>query len=62
VANPVWIGDAALFPDRYGDVAVPALLDATRGNSVAANMYVPSIFLTSSTLSDFYDVSTCPAA
>lgn len=61
VANPVWIGDAALFPDRYGDVAVPALLDAMRGKDVAANMYVPSTFLTSSTLGDFYDVSDCPA-
>lgn len=61
VANPVWIGDAALFPDRYGDVAVPALLAAMKGRSVAANMYVPSTFVTSATLGDFYDVSDCPA-
>lgn len=61
VANPIWIGDAALFPDRYGDVAVPALLDAMRGKSVPANMYVPSTFVTSATLGDFYDVSACPA-
>lgn len=61
VANPVWIGDAALFPDRYGDVAVPALLDAMRGRSVPVNMYVPSTFVTSGTLGHFYDVSDCPA-
>lgn len=61
VVNPVWIGDAALFPDRYGDVAVPALLTAMTGKSVPANMYVPSTFVTSGTLGDFYDVSDCPA-
>jgi ribose transport system substrate-binding protein len=61
VANPVWIGDAALFPDRYGDVAVPALLDAMRGKDPAVSMYVPSTFVTSSTLGNFYDLSRCPA-
>ena len=61
LANPVWIGDAALFPDRYGDVAVPALLDAMKGQVGAANMYVPSTFVTSATVGDFYDVSDCPA-
>jgi ribose transport system substrate-binding protein len=61
LANPVWIGDAALFPDRYGDVAVPALLDAMKGKVVAANMYVSSTFVTSATLGDFYDVGDCPA-
>ena len=61
LVNPVWIGDAALFPDRYGDVAVPALLDAMKGQVVAANMYVRSTFVTSATVGDFYDVSDCPA-
>jgi len=33
--HPQLIGDAALFPDRYGDVAVPALLDVLHGRSPA---------------------------
>lgn len=60
VANPDWIGDAALFPDRYGDVAVPALLDALQGRSVPMSMQVRTTFLISATLGDFYDLSDCP--
>lgn len=33
--HPQLIGDAALFPDRYGDVAVPALMDVLNGGSPA---------------------------
>ena len=61
VANPRWIGDAALFPDRYGDVAVPALLDAIHGQEVLPAMYVQTTFVTARTISDFYDVRDCPA-
>ena len=42
IANPQWIGDAALFPDRYGEVAVPALLDALQGRQIPANMFIGS--------------------
>ncbi len=60
LADPAWIGDAALFPERYGEVAVPALLDAMAGRKVPPSMYVRSTFVSSATLGDFYDVSECP--
>lgn len=60
VANPQWIGDAALFPDRYGEVAVPALLDALGGREIPPSMYVETTFVTADSLDDFYDISDCP--
>lgn len=61
VANPAWWGDAALFPDRYGEVAVPALLDMLAGRSVPGNVHVRTAFVTAATLGDFYPVEKCPA-
>ena len=61
VAEPWWIGDAALFPDRYGEVAVPALLDAIAGKVVPADMYVETTFVTADSIAEFYDVGDCPA-
>lgn len=60
VANPQWIGDAALFPDRYGDVAVPALLDALQGREIPPKMYVETAFVTADSLGQLYDLSDCP--
>jgi ribose transport system substrate-binding protein len=60
IADPQWIGDAALFPDRYGEVAVPALLDSLRGQEIPRNMFIATEFLTADSLPDFYDVADCP--
>lgn len=60
IANPRWIGDTALFPDRYGEVAVPALLDALQGREIPRNMYIATMFVTADSLADYYDVSDCP--
>jgi ribose transport system substrate-binding protein len=55
-----WLGDAALFPDRYGEVVVPALLDALRGAAVPPAMYVVPTFLTAGTVSTYYPHDACP--
>jgi hypothetical protein len=60
VANPLWVGDAALFPDRYGEVAVPALFDALAGRSVPGMLFVQTAFVTAATLPDYYPVADCP--
>ena len=62
MANPDWIGDAALFPDRYGEVAVPVLLDALQGHAVPRTIYVPTTFVTAVTMAHFYDVADCPGS
>ncbi len=59
VANPQWIGDAALFPDRYGEVAVPALFDALDGRVPPPSLYVETTFLNASNISSYYDETEC---
>ena len=54
-----WIGAAALFPDRYGQVVVPALLDALAGQAVPALVNVQTTFLTATTIKDYYDTTGC---
>ncbi len=60
LASPEWIGDAALFPDRYGEAVVPAVLDAIEGRSIPSTIYIPAAFLTATTLGSFYDIADCP--
>ncbi|WP_188943426.1 sugar ABC transporter substrate-binding protein [Nakamurella endophytica] len=60
-ADTGWAGDAALFPDRYGEVAVPALLDALHGRPVPGAMVVPSSFVTAATVRALYPADECPA-
>jgi ribose transport system substrate-binding protein len=57
--NHGWIGDAALFPDRYGEVVVPALLDALNGDPVPPAMYVETRFLTATSVDRYYDATEC---
>ena len=61
-ADAGWIGDAALFPDRYGEVAVPALLDAMQGITFPRIVYVPTTFVRAATMAHFYDVADCPGS
>lgn len=60
IADRFWIGDAALFPDRYGEVVVPAMLDALGGRSVPARMFIESSFVTATDIADLYDDADCP--
>lgn len=58
--NPRWLGDAALFPDRYGELVVPSLIDAMAGRSIPQAMLTTPQFVDVSTVSGSYDVSSCP--
>jgi len=55
--NPNWIADAGYFPERYGEIAVPYLLDTISGKDVPKLLYVPHIAITGKNISDHYDVS-----
>ncbi|MBM9466005.1 sugar ABC transporter substrate-binding protein [Nakamurella leprariae] len=59
--TPQWLGDTALFPDRYGEVAVPALLDALAGKALPRIISLETTFVTAETVGDVYDLDDCPA-
>jgi len=37
--NPVWLADAAYFPEAYGRTVIPAMIDLLRGNQLPAELY-----------------------
>lgn len=46
--NPNWIGDVAYFPERYGELIVPVLIELAKGNadSVPDEVLVEHEFMT----------------
>lgn len=36
--NPVWVADAAYFPERYGTILIPAVVEVLRGNTIEKNL------------------------
>ncbi len=57
--NPNWAGDSAFFPERYGEIGIPYLIDALNGKEIPAEMYVDHVFVNSENIAKFYDVSDC---
>jgi ribose transport system substrate-binding protein len=37
--NPQWLGDTAYFPERYGTILVPAVVDLLNGKTVEKNLF-----------------------
>ncbi|MFV0407108.1 MAG: sugar ABC transporter substrate-binding protein [Propioniciclava sp.] len=57
--NPNWAGDSAFFPERYGEIGVPYLLDLINGTDVPEQLLVNHTFINKDNVADFYDVSGC---
>lgn len=54
-----WIGSTAFFPERYGEVGIPYLIDAINGEEVPEDLFVDHTYVDSSNIAEFYDVSGC---
>lgn len=39
--NPVWVADAAYFPERYGKTLIPAMIDLLDGKEVPRELFTP---------------------
>ncbi len=57
--NPNWIGDAAYFPDHYGQVGVPALITAAKGGKIPANLLIPHVYITRNNIDKYFKVPAC---
>jgi ribose transport system substrate-binding protein len=57
--NPQWVADAAYFPEKYGQIAVPAAIRAAKGEEVDKTLYVPHVIINKDNVGDFYNVSSC---
>jgi ribose transport system substrate-binding protein len=52
--NPNWIGDTAYFPERYGTIAIPAIIGHIKGQSVPADLFVPHEFINAENFAEYY--------
>lgn len=54
--NPNWVAATAIFPERYGWIGIPYMIDAINGEEVAENLFVPLKAVTGETIGDYYDL------
>ena len=57
--NEQWIADAAYFPERYGEIGVPALIKAIKGQKVGKELYVPHVVITADNIEQYYKPEKC---
>jgi ribose transport system substrate-binding protein len=57
--NPQWVGDAAYFPERFGQIVVPNAIRAAQGEEISEKLLVPHVFVDEENIDDYYDVSKC---
>ena len=54
--NPNWVADAAYFPERYGDIGVPYLIKAVKGEKIAEDLLVPHELIDAGNIDKHYDL------
>ena len=57
--NPNYIVSVAYYPERYGTIAIPAIIDAIDGRTIASQLFTPHRTITAENIGQFYDVTNC---
>lgn len=57
--NPNYIASTAYFPERYGTILLPAIINAIEGNSIAGQLFTPHVVINSGNIDEYYEVSGC---
>ncbi len=57
--NPNYIASVAYFPERYGTILLPAIINAIEGNSIAGQLFTPHQQITSENIDEYYEVTGC---
>ena len=52
--NPNWIGDTAYFPERYGTIAIPAIIGLMKGQNVPAELFTQHAFINAANFAEYY--------
>ncbi len=52
--NPNWAGDAAYFPERYGEIAIPYLIKAAKGIAIPSKLPIKHVFINAANISKYY--------
>ena len=58
--NPIWLADAAYFPERYGRTVIPAMIDILDGKPVADTLFTKHEAITKDNIRTVYpEAPTC---
>lgn len=57
--NPNWVADAGYFPERYGEIGIPYLIKAVKGEKIPDQLLVPHQLVTGENIDKLYDVTDC---
>jgi ribose transport system substrate-binding protein len=52
--NPNWLGDTAYFPERYGTILVPAVVDLLNGKTIEKNLFTKHELVTKDNVRTLY--------
>jgi ribose transport system substrate-binding protein len=55
--NPNWITATAIFPEKYGWVAIPYMIKAIKHEKIPKNLYVPLVAVTGKTIGKYYKLN-----
>ncbi|NDA79735.1 MAG: sugar ABC transporter substrate-binding protein [Actinobacteria bacterium] len=57
--NPQWAGDVAYFPERYGEIGIPYLIQAARGKAIPEKLQVNHVWVDKSNINKYYPNAKC---
>ena len=57
--NPNYIASVAYFPERYGTILIPAIIDAIEGTTIAGQLFTPHVQITAENIDEYYTVTGC---
>ena len=57
--NDNYVASVAYFPERYGTILVPAILNAVSGNAIAGQLFTDHKVITRDNIDEVYDTSDC---
>jgi ribose transport system substrate-binding protein len=59
MTNPQWVGDAAYFPEKYGQIGIPAAIKAAKGETLPPKLLVPHVFINKDNIEEYYQPTGC---
>ncbi|MDO8187067.1 sugar ABC transporter substrate-binding protein [Conexibacter sp. JD483] len=57
--NPNWVADTGYFPERYGEIGIPYLIKAVKGERIPEELLVPHTLVTAENVDEIYAPKDC---
>ncbi|MBX3098119.1 MAG: substrate-binding domain-containing protein [Salinibacterium sp.] len=58
-SNPQWVADVGYFPERYGEIAIPAMIALLGGDDINPDLHVQHSVFNSTNIDQFYPDDNC---